>query len=215
MVVNLNWKLRKGENNVLHCDREDGAKSFILTNQCTYDANISWFERLYSHKYQEYDMFKNYIREELLHEDKVELIKDWFTQLTPKDFVGYYIPVPIKDTYFSLETQEFVELQLHNIDDGEYSPDYGEIVVLDKYPTDGKYFVNYEMDLWGFWYDRNTHDHKRHVYDKVQDYFTNDKFKEALNYLYKTLLAGKTYVGTTNSYMFIQRFTHISNYSFD
>ena len=41
------------------------------------------------------------------------------------------------------------------------------------------------------------------------------KNKEALNYLYKTLLAGKTYIGTTNSYMFIQRFTHISNYSFD
>ena len=77
---------RKGENNVLHCDREDGAKSFILTNQCTYDANIGWFERLYSHKYQEYDMFKNYIREELLHEDEVELLKDWFTELTPKRF---------------------------------------------------------------------------------------------------------------------------------
>ena len=39
--------------------------------------------------------------------------------------------------------------------------------------------------------------------------------KKILSYLYKELLEGKTYAGTMNSYMFMQKFAWIGLYTFE
>lgn len=132
-------------------------------------------------------------------------------KITSDLFKGYYIPTPIDDTYFCMETCELVKIKVDWQSVREYF-DTGEIINL-KYNDDKKM---YEMDMdadW-FWYDGDEENEK--IFDMILDYFTdNEGFKQACNTLYKELLSEKQMLGTINEYMFLQRFTNISRISLE
>lgn len=124
------------------------------------------------------------------------------------DFKNLYMAVPIQNKWFSLETCEIIEMTIEQplYDDGSpFNYDTGEVYVIEN---------NIMLDESPFWYsEEGEFDYK--LYEKVQEHFTTPKFNDILKSLYKELLAGKVIASTANSYMFIQRFSYISNFEFD
>lgn len=132
------------------------------------------------------------------------------SQVTSDMFKGYYIPTPLTDTYFCMQTQELVSFKVHNFEDNEDSREAGEIYIFDPI-DDGYTYINHEKDY--FWYDGD--EENLETFDEIQKHFTNDKFRSILNYLYNELLAGKQMVNTMYDMMFLQRFSYISKYEFN
>ena len=133
------------------------------------------------------------------------------TEITNEMFKGYFVPTPIPNKYFSMELCELVDIDV----DGDSVLGYwhtGEIINLVFNEETKKYHLDKNLDRW-FWYDEN--DVILELEKKVGLHFNNDKFKKILSYLYEELLEGKTYVGTMNSYMFMQRFAWIGLYTFE
>lgn len=131
-------------------------------------------------------------------------------KITAEMFNGYYIPIPIPNKIFSMELCEIIDIDV----DIESVKDYwetGEIINLVYNDETKKYHLDETVD-W-FWYKND--EYNQMIFNLVQEYFTTDKFLAVRKYLYRELLEGKTIAGTMYSYMFLQRFTNISHWSFE
>lgn len=119
-----------------------------------------------------------------------------------------YMALPIENKWFSLEQCEIIDMVIEqplNDDGTPFYYDTGEVYVIENLIM---------LDEEPFWYKGEKGiDNK--LYSKVQEHFTTPKFNDILKSLYKELLAGKVIASTANSYMFIQRFSYISNFEFD
>lgn len=124
------------------------------------------------------------------------------------NFENLYMATPIENKWFSLEKCELIDMIIEQplYDDGTpFNYDTGEVYVIKN---------NIMLDDSPFWYSKEgIFDYK--MYEKVQEHFTTPEFNDILRGLYKELLAGKVIASTANSYMFIQRFSYISNFVFD
>lgn len=137
-------------------------------------------------------------------------------EITNDMFKGYFVPTPIQNKYFSMEKCELVDIEV----DWDSVKDYwhtGDIINLVYNEAENKYFFDESDELW-FWYKDcgdGTCEVIRELEELSRTHFNNDKFRKILSELYKELLEGKTYVGTMNSYMFMQRFSYIGDFTFD
>lgn len=201
------WKLELVGNTLSLIDMYYHTTPLVISNDVD-DIDIIWqFERHLSHNADSFETAKQYIQSL----DQVE-VNRWFKKLQPIDFHNYFIPIPIPNKYFCMETMEIVELNyVHTPDDYYPQTGYPEKMVVN---ADGSYSLDTDENSPDLWYKNNG---ERYMYmeDKTMAYFTNDKFKQVLNDLYKMLLSDKTYVSTANEYMFLQRFSYNSNFSFD
>lgn len=131
-------------------------------------------------------------------------------KITAELFKGYYIPIPIPNKIFSMELCEIIDIDVHeSVKEYWYT---GEVINLVYNESTKKYYLDESIDDF-FW----TVDGEENImiFNLVQEYFTTDKFLAVRKYLYRELLEGKQIVGTMNSYMFLQRFTNISHWSFE
>lgn len=131
-------------------------------------------------------------------------------KITAEMFKGYYIPIPIPNKIFSMELCEIIDIDV-DIESVKDYWDTGEIINLFYNDETKKYHLDENVD-W-FWYKND--EYNQMIFNLVQEYFTTDKFLAVRKYLYRELLEGKTIAGTMNSYMFLQRFTNISHWSFE
>lgn len=132
--------------------------------------------------------------------------------LTTDMFKGYYIPIPIDNKIFSMELCEIIDIEVDIESISQYWHT-GEVINLIYNQETCKYHFDESVDNW-FWDDEYGY-HSNKKYEYVQNYFTNDKFKNVMSTLYRELLEGKTIIGTANSYMFMQRFSYFSHYIFE
>lgn len=131
-------------------------------------------------------------------------------KITAELFKGYYIPIPIPNKIFSMELCEIIDIDVHeSVKEYWYT---GEVINLVYNESTKKYYLDESIDDFFWTVDGEEH---RMIFNLVQEYFTTDKFLAVRKYLYRELLEGKTIVGTMNSYMFLQRFTNISHWSFE
>ena len=132
-------------------------------------------------------------------------------QVTNEMFKGYFVPTPIQNKYFSMELCELVDI---NVDQESVKGHFhtGEVINLVYNDDEEKYYFDTDLKKW-FWYDDNNV--IEDLEEKVGLHFNNEKFKSILSFLYKELLEGETYVGTMDSYMFMQRFAWIGLYTFE